>query len=192
MGGEAQGDDRAFCGLRVADDHLAGDVGATTGWCISEVAVVDLFEKFADPVGAVWALGRVLGQELTDQPLQFHGGVRTQGAQRCGLLVEVLVDHVPGGAGEGSAAGDHLVEHAAERVQVGAVVEGAGECFGCHVGRGADRDTGLIITAEKDHAGGATGRVEWDRASFMAARASDDYPAALNDLFAIAAQTPGR
>jgi protein-L-isoaspartate O-methyltransferase len=43
--------------------------------------------------------------------------------------------------------------------------------------------TGLIITADKTRDGGASGRVEWDRASFMATRTSDDYPPALNDLF---------
>ncbi|MGJ5763126.1 hypothetical protein [Streptomyces galbus] len=41
----------------------------------------------------------------------------------------MLVDQVPGGAGEGSAAGDHLVERAAERVLVGAVVEGVEQIF---------------------------------------------------------------
>ncbi|MFJ1899521.1 MULTISPECIES: hypothetical protein [unclassified Streptomyces] len=50
----------------------------------------------------------------------------------------------------------------------------------------------MIITAEKDHDGDATGRVEWDRASFMVARTSDDYPAALNDVFAVAAQDTGQ
>ncbi|MCZ7414331.1 methyltransferase domain-containing protein [Streptomyces sp. WMMC897] len=36
--------------------------------------------------------------------------------------------------------------------------------------------TSLLITAEKDEDGGATGRVEWDRAGFMQARRGDDYP----------------
>ncbi|MFE2969941.1 methyltransferase domain-containing protein [Streptomyces sp. NPDC059340] len=51
--------------------------------------------------------------------------------------------------------------------------------------------TGLIITADKDDDGGATGRVEWDRASFMATRAGEDYPPGLNDLFATAANDDG-
>jgi protein-L-isoaspartate O-methyltransferase len=44
--------------------------------------------------------------------------------------------------------------------------------------------TGLIITADKTEDGGAKGRVEWDRGSFMATRAGDDYPPALNEVFA--------
>ncbi|WP_413799178.1 protein-L-isoaspartate(D-aspartate) O-methyltransferase [Streptomyces iranensis] len=51
--------------------------------------------------------------------------------------------------------------------------------------------TGLIITADKTDDGGAAGRVEWDRASFMATRAGDDYPPALNDLFATASTDEG-
>ncbi|MEW2275781.1 protein-L-isoaspartate(D-aspartate) O-methyltransferase [Streptomyces griseofuscus] len=44
--------------------------------------------------------------------------------------------------------------------------------------------TGLIVTADKTPDGGATGRIEWDRASFMAARSSADYPPRLDELFA--------
>ncbi|MCY0961491.1 methyltransferase domain-containing protein [Streptomyces sp. H27-H5] len=44
-------------------------------------------------------------------------------------------------------------------------------------------NTGLIITADKTADGGAAGRVEWDRASFMTTRAGDDYPPTLGDLF---------
>ncbi|MET8183342.1 protein-L-isoaspartate(D-aspartate) O-methyltransferase [Streptomyces sp. NPDC005336] len=51
--------------------------------------------------------------------------------------------------------------------------------------------TGLIVTADKSDDGGATGCVEWDRASFMATRAGDDYPPALNELFATAANQDG-
>ncbi|MEZ7007459.1 protein-L-isoaspartate(D-aspartate) O-methyltransferase [Streptomyces sp. AD55] len=35
--------------------------------------------------------------------------------------------------------------------------------------------TGLILTADKNADGGATGRVEWDRAGFMGARHGDDH-----------------
>lgn len=41
--------------------------------------------------------------------------------------------------------------------------------------------TGLILTADKND-DGATGRIEWDRASFMATRTSDDYPPQLNEF----------
>ncbi|WP_153812828.1 protein-L-isoaspartate(D-aspartate) O-methyltransferase [Streptomyces sp. SUK 48] len=44
--------------------------------------------------------------------------------------------------------------------------------------------TGLIVTADKGPDGGAIGRVEWDRASFMATRAGVDYPPRLDELFA--------
>ncbi|MEU0109052.1 protein-L-isoaspartate(D-aspartate) O-methyltransferase [Streptomyces sp. NPDC006251] len=43
--------------------------------------------------------------------------------------------------------------------------------------------TGLILTADKNADGGATGRIEWDRAAFMATRTSDDYPPQLDELF---------
>ncbi|MEW5356187.1 protein-L-isoaspartate(D-aspartate) O-methyltransferase [Streptomyces sp. 16-176A] len=52
-------------------------------------------------------------------------------------------------------------------------------------------DTGLIITADKTPDGGAAGRVEWDRASFMATRADGDYPSLLDDLFAVASVEDG-
>ena len=38
-------------------------------------------------------------------------------------------------------------------------------------------DTGLIVTADKTPDGGAAGRIEWDRAGFMATRHGPDYPA---------------
>ncbi|MFF4402529.1 protein-L-isoaspartate O-methyltransferase [Streptomyces sp. NPDC001480] len=49
--------------------------------------------------------------------------------------------------------------------------------------------TGLIVTADKTEDGGAKGRVEWD--SFMATRSGDDYPPALNEVFAQAAEQEG-
>ncbi|MET8815297.1 protein-L-isoaspartate(D-aspartate) O-methyltransferase [Streptomyces sp. NPDC004549] len=51
--------------------------------------------------------------------------------------------------------------------------------------------TGLIVTADKTPDGGATGRVEWDRAAFMTTRTGDDYPPALNDLFTTASTDDG-
>jgi hypothetical protein len=42
--------------------------------------------------------------------------------------------------------------------------------------------TTLILTADKIRDGGAVGRIEWDRAGFMPARAGADYPPALSDL----------
>lgn len=46
--------------------------------------------------------------------------------------------------------------------------------------------TSLLITAEKDEGGGATGRVEWDRAGFMHTRHGADYPPRLAALLALA------
>lgn len=51
--------------------------------------------------------------------------------------------------------------------------------------------TGLIVTAEKTDDGGARGRVEWERAAFMATRTGDDYPPGLSDVFATAAKVDG-
>lgn len=51
--------------------------------------------------------------------------------------------------------------------------------------------TGLIVTADKTEDGGAVGKVEWDRAGFMATRQSDDYPPTLDDLFAAATDREG-
>ncbi|MFF0224753.1 methyltransferase domain-containing protein [Streptomyces sp. NPDC004629] len=43
--------------------------------------------------------------------------------------------------------------------------------------------TGLILTADKTEDGGATGRIEWDRAAFMETRTGADYPPLLDELF---------
>ncbi|MGW0942515.1 protein-L-isoaspartate(D-aspartate) O-methyltransferase [Streptomyces sp. NPDC002623] len=44
--------------------------------------------------------------------------------------------------------------------------------------------TGLLITADKSDDGGAVGRVEWDRAAFMAARHAADYPLQREEMLA--------
>lgn len=41
-------------------------------------------------------------------------------------------------------------------------------------------DTGLLLTADKTPEGGATGRIEWDRAAFMRTRSGADYPPSLS------------
>ncbi|WP_369266192.1 methyltransferase domain-containing protein [Streptomyces harbinensis] len=51
--------------------------------------------------------------------------------------------------------------------------------------------TSLIITADKHAAGHAAGRVEWDRAGFMAARSGRDYPADATDQLTAAWTTHG-
>ncbi|MFD8228542.1 methyltransferase domain-containing protein [Streptomyces massasporeus] len=51
--------------------------------------------------------------------------------------------------------------------------------------------TGLIVTADKTDDGGAKGRVEWDRGSFMTTRSGSDYPPGLNEVFAQALDQEG-
>lgn len=51
--------------------------------------------------------------------------------------------------------------------------------------------TGLIITADKTPEGGASGRIEWDRAAFMATRTGSDYAGLLNDVFTTASEAEG-
>ncbi|WP_175412030.1 methyltransferase domain-containing protein [Streptomyces sp. TRM64462] len=53
------------------------------------------------------------------------------------------------------------------------------------------RGTGLILTADKTEDGGAAGRIEWDRAAFMTTRTGDDYPPALDGLFASVRDSDG-
>lgn len=43
--------------------------------------------------------------------------------------------------------------------------------------------TAMILTADKTLDGDAVGRTEWDRAGFMTARSSPDYPPRLRDMF---------
>lgn len=52
-------------------------------------------------------------------------------------------------------------------------------------------DTALILTADKTDDGGATGRIEWDRAGFMHTRTGTDYPPRLHDLYTHARQADG-
>lgn len=51
--------------------------------------------------------------------------------------------------------------------------------------------TGLILAADKTDDGGATGRIEWDRAQFMTIRTGDDYPPMLDALFKAARDQDG-
>lgn len=114
---------------------LGGDVLPAAGRVIPEVALVDLVAGGRDIVGPGRAFGPSLGQELGDQALQFRRCVGAQAAQRGRLFVEVLVDQVPGGTAEGPLSGDHLVQDAAERVKVEAVVESTGERAGFAPGK---------------------------------------------------------
>ncbi|MFC5720325.1 methyltransferase domain-containing protein [Streptomyces gamaensis] len=51
--------------------------------------------------------------------------------------------------------------------------------------------TSLLVTAEKDGDGGATGRVEWDRAGFMHTRTGPDYPPRPTELLGRARDLEG-
>lgn len=52
-------------------------------------------------------------------------------------------------------------------------------------------DTALILTADKTSDGGATGRIEWDRAGFMPTRTDADYPPGLSTTFAAVREAEG-
>ena len=51
--------------------------------------------------------------------------------------------------------------------------------------------TALILTADKTEDGGATGRIEWDRAGFMPTRTGNDYPLLLRKLHETAYDSDG-
>ncbi|MFQ6193717.1 protein-L-isoaspartate(D-aspartate) O-methyltransferase [Streptomyces sp. NPDC000405] len=51
--------------------------------------------------------------------------------------------------------------------------------------------TSLLVTADKNEDGSASGRVEWDRAGFMSARRGPDYPPRLASLLAVAREHEG-
>ncbi|MGK5641863.1 methyltransferase domain-containing protein [Streptomyces sp. URMC 126] len=63
----------------------------------------------------------------------------------------------------------------------------------CHGGRLVTTiaGTSLLVTAEKNEDGGATGRVLWDRAGFMPVRHGDDYPPGLDELLDTAEHQEG-
>jgi protein-L-isoaspartate O-methyltransferase len=52
-------------------------------------------------------------------------------------------------------------------------------------------NTGLILTADKTEDGGARGRIEYDKASFMATRSEAGYSPTLDDVFARAVDQEG-
>ncbi len=94
--------------------------------------------------------GVAIGGRLGEGPHHRRIHCWRDGAARAGERPRVLGD-APGddrlgrGPGEWRFAGHHLVEHAAERVDVGAAVEVglAAGLLGTHVGRGADGEPGL-------------------------------------------------
>ncbi|MFE5923593.1 protein-L-isoaspartate O-methyltransferase [Streptomyces sp. NPDC056468] len=51
--------------------------------------------------------------------------------------------------------------------------------------------TGLILTADKTEDGGATGRIEWNRAGFMPTRHGDDYDHHADEVWQQAKETDG-
>ena len=91
------------------------------------------------------ALGRVLGHELGHDGLEGGRDGDPAGAGQRGGLLHVLVgDGHRGVAGEGRPGGEHLVEHAAERVQVAAGIDRpALGLLGGEVGGGAHDRAGL-------------------------------------------------
>ncbi len=87
----------------------------------------------------------ILRQTLADNELQLdrHGGA--QAGERLGFLVDDLVQQrLVVRAFERSGAGDHFIQHAAERPQIAAVVDLAAlRLLGRHVGHGAHRSLGF-------------------------------------------------
>ena len=100
------------------------------------------------------ALRRILGQQAQDDGFERRRQIGAEGARRRDRGVKVLGDHDQRVvAGERQPAGDQLVEHHAQRVEIGAAVDLAPQrLLGGEVGGGAD-----------DRALGGDARVSGDR-----------------------------
>jgi len=96
-----------------------------------------------------------LGQAAFDERLQRRRHALAQGQQRRrGAVVDLVHDGLLLLRLEGRAAGDQVVEHGGQRVDVGAAVEHvAVELFGRHIGQAADaEDLGLVGALVEDAA----------------------------------------
>ena len=85
------------------------------------------------------AIFTVFGQALADDELEFHRHARPHAGQRLGLLMDDLVQQcLVVLALERPLPADHLVQHDAQRPEVGATVGLLSHClFRRHVGGGA-------------------------------------------------------
>ena len=83
----------------------------------------------------------VLGQAFADDALKFHRNAGSLRGQRLGLLVDDFVEQSLGiEAPKGRLPADHFIEHAAQRPDVGAVVDlHTLGLLGAHVGGGSER-----------------------------------------------------
>jgi hypothetical protein len=105
----------------------------------------DCLQRLADLAGADGPLARVLLQQAQDQRLQRVRAVGAVPGRGDGRGVEVLADDRHRlVANERRAAADHLVEHGAERVEVGAIAHFAAHgLLGRHVVDRPDHHAGL-------------------------------------------------
>ena len=103
-------------------------------------AVEDAAQLLRDVLRRGRALVRRLREQAQDQRLERLRALGVVPRRRDGRRVDVLADDADRVvAEEGRAAGDHLVEHRAERVEIAARVGRAAErLLGRHVGDGAD------------------------------------------------------
>ena len=112
----------------------------------TDCTVAGLGERVGEFRGGAEPVGRRLGERAGDRPLHRLGHGLPDGPDPGHRL-----DHAPGNdrlggrAGVRRLAGEHLVEHAAEGVDVGAAVDErvGGRLFGAHVVRRAEGESGL-------------------------------------------------
>ena len=111
----------------------------------NDLRVPGLRQRGLELRGAGVAVGRCLGQCAGDDALDRLGGHRPQGADRGrGLRHRAGDDHLGRRPGEGRIPGEHLVENAAEGIDVGASVQlaRARRLLRAHVVHGADGQAG--------------------------------------------------
>ncbi|HXI20182.1 MAG TPA: serine/threonine-protein kinase, partial [Gemmatimonadales bacterium] len=129
---------------RLGDDRRGG--GALLGRQQAHQCVAQL-------LGGLVAVGRVLGQRLPHDGLQALGEGGPAGLHRQRLRLQMLEHQIfRGGAAEGRVARQHLVQHAAEAVDVAAAVHpgAAPGLLRAHVGRragGHPRQAALVPAA---------------------------------------------
>ena len=122
----------------------AADTGAVCCRRLSVVAVTS--SARASSAGRGVAVGGEGGEGLEDGPLDFLGNGGPSPPERRDLAGDALGgDGLGIGPGEGRLAGQHLVQHRAQRVDVGAAVEPAlaGGLLRAHVRGRADDHAGL-------------------------------------------------
>ena len=112
--------------------------------------------ELGDDRGGRGPFPRLLGETARHDRLEDGGHLRVPLPERLGAFVEDRVDHPLPLAAKGAPAGEHLVEHHAQRPEVGGGADAQPlELLGRHVGGGAHRDPLLGEGAGVDPAGEA-------------------------------------